>query len=176
MSTTFYIYEVPDYIWPEGDIGKIGCTKEPNVRFRKYKDLTINILEEHADGWIAGNREIELQKEYNYRVDHIHYMVASNIVNARDQASYDNASKEGYRTEEFRQHARENYFKYAYKPFTEAGSKSGKSRRNITFEQAQEIRSKWKFRVYTSKMLAKEYGITNAAVKAILQNRSYKQP
>ena len=84
----YTIYEVPDYIWSNGEIGKIGCTHEPNIRKLAYRNLIFNILEEHTDGWLAGNREIELQKQYNYRVDTIHYMIASNIVNARTSESY----------------------------------------------------------------------------------------
>ncbi len=173
--TTFYIYHVPQYVWPDGRIGKIGCTKEPEVRFKKYKDLFVETLEEHTDGWLAGDREKELQKEYGYRVDDLHYMVTANMVNARTQASYDNADKSYFKTEEWRKRKSEVAKSQDLTLFNLAGRKNGKAHRNITFEQAQEIRSKWKFRVYTSKMLAKEYGITNSAVKAILQNRTYNE-
>ena len=33
------------------------------------------ILETYEDGWVAGDREIELQKEYGYSVDTTHYMI-----------------------------------------------------------------------------------------------------
>ncbi len=61
---TFYVYHVPQYVWSDGRIGKIGCTKEPHIRFLAYKGLSVQILEEHEDGWLAGDREKELQKEY----------------------------------------------------------------------------------------------------------------
>ena len=32
--------------------------------------------ETHEDGWLAGDREIELQKEYGYSVDKSHYMIS----------------------------------------------------------------------------------------------------
>jgi hypothetical protein len=35
-----------------------------------------NVLEEHTDGWLAGDRERELQKEHGYRVDSMHYMIS----------------------------------------------------------------------------------------------------
>jgi hypothetical protein len=34
------------------------------------------ILETYEDGWLAGDREIQLQKEYGYPVDKIHYMIS----------------------------------------------------------------------------------------------------
>ncbi len=37
------------------------------------------ILETYEDGWLAGDREIELQKEYGYQVDQRHYMDTINL-------------------------------------------------------------------------------------------------
>lgn len=34
------------------------------------------ILETHEDGWLAGDREQELQKEYGLPVDKVHYMIS----------------------------------------------------------------------------------------------------
>ena len=34
------------------------------------------ILETHEDGWLAGDREQELQKQYGYKVDTSHYMIS----------------------------------------------------------------------------------------------------
>ena len=65
---TYYIYHVPGV--------KIGCTKELAKRMRDQGFTDWEILEEHTDGWLAGDREIELQKEYGYPVDKSHYMVS----------------------------------------------------------------------------------------------------
>lgn len=57
----YYIYHI------EGI--KIGCTMNPNLRPKKQGYQNYSILEEHTDVYIASNREIELQKEYGYKVD-----------------------------------------------------------------------------------------------------------
>jgi hypothetical protein len=61
----YYIYHI------EGV--KIGCSINPTLRVRQqgYKDLVI--LEEHTDIITASNRELELQKEFGYKVDNIQY-------------------------------------------------------------------------------------------------------
>jgi len=64
----YYIYHVPGK--------KIGCSKEPENRVAKQGFSNFEILETHEDGWIAGDREIELQKEYGYPVDKVHYMIS----------------------------------------------------------------------------------------------------
>lgn len=62
----YYIYHVPGI--------KIGCSQEVERRLIKQGYHNYEILETHEDGWHAGNRELELQKEYGYPVDKIHYM------------------------------------------------------------------------------------------------------
>lgn len=62
----YYIYHVPGI--------KIGCSQEVERRLEKQGYAHYEILETHEDGWIAGNRERELQKQYGYVVDRIHYM------------------------------------------------------------------------------------------------------
>ncbi len=61
-----------------------------------------------------------------------------------------------------------------YKQTEEHFKKIAKIRRMLTYEQAQEIRSKYKFRVYTCKMLAKEFGVTRESIKEIIAGRTYK--
>ena len=63
---TYYIYHI------EGV--KIGCTTNPKYRV-KYQQNHSNweILEEHSDIYIASEREIELQKQYGYKVDKTPY-------------------------------------------------------------------------------------------------------
>jgi hypothetical protein len=57
----YYIYHI------EGK--KIGCTKRLEQRVREQGYDTYTILETHDDIHTAGIREIELQKQYGYRVD-----------------------------------------------------------------------------------------------------------
>jgi hypothetical protein len=57
----YYIYHI---------IGiKIGCTKNPKKRVTSQTNKKWEILETYTDINIASKREIELQKEYGYKVD-----------------------------------------------------------------------------------------------------------
>ena len=64
----YYIYHIP------GD--KIGCTKDLIKRMADQGFTDWEILEEHTEGWLAGDRERELQKEYGYPLDKVHYMIS----------------------------------------------------------------------------------------------------
>lgn len=64
----YYIYHIPGV--------KIGCTKQFEKRISAQGFTDYEILEQHEDGWIAGDRELELQKEYDYPVDAVHYMIS----------------------------------------------------------------------------------------------------
>lgn len=48
--------------------------------------------------------------------------------------------------------------------------------KSITFEQAQEIRKRWKAKEATQTAMALEYGISQAAVSAIVLGKSHRQP
>jgi hypothetical protein len=56
----YYIYHIPGV--------KIGCTKNLGNRMRQTK-LDWEVLETHSDIDIASKREIELQKQYGYKID-----------------------------------------------------------------------------------------------------------
>jgi hypothetical protein len=64
----YYIYHIPGV--------KIGCTKNLEVRIRQQKFTDYVLLEEHADKDTASNREIELQKQYGYKIDRIPYWMS----------------------------------------------------------------------------------------------------
>jgi hypothetical protein len=61
----FYIYHIPNV--------KIGMSKHPLKRVRQQGYTDFEILEEHDDIEVCSNREIELQKEYGYKVDKLKY-------------------------------------------------------------------------------------------------------
>lgn len=54
---------------------KIGCTNNVKVRMRTQhiKEGEYEILEEHTNAKVASIREMELQKQYGYRVDNVPY-------------------------------------------------------------------------------------------------------
>jgi len=64
----YYIYHIP------GE--KIGTSVEPAERVAKQGYTKFDVLEVHSDIYEASDREIELQKEYGYKVDTIPYWVS----------------------------------------------------------------------------------------------------
>lgn len=67
-ETTYYIYHI--------DGIKIGCSTNAEKRVKKQGYTDYTILETHTDIEVASNREIELQKEYGYKVDNIPYSIS----------------------------------------------------------------------------------------------------
>ena len=101
---TYYIYHIPGI--------KIGCTKILKYRMRQQRFTEWEILETHADGWLAGDRELELQKEYSLPVDKVHYMISSEAI-----TKVCNKGGKASRTLTFEQ-AEDIRFKYATKTYT----------------------------------------------------------
>lgn len=92
----YYIYHI------EGI--KIGLTTNIEHRMEEQGFTNYEILiEEQGDydyGWIMGDKELELQKEYGYNVDKTHYMVSRNNRhkwgNSEDQSKYSKQVKNRY--------------------------------------------------------------------------------
>jgi hypothetical protein len=77
----YYIYHI------EGI--KIGCTNKPYRRIEsEQKQLKYEILEEHNDIMFASKREIELQKQYGYRVDTIPYYESIRRINKASKIAH----------------------------------------------------------------------------------------
>jgi len=63
---TYFIYHIKGK--------KIGCTNNIHNRVRLRQQSTdFEVLEQYEDIYVASNREIELQKQYGYKVDTIPY-------------------------------------------------------------------------------------------------------
>jgi len=61
----FYIYHIPGI--------KIGCSTQPDKRVQKQGYTQFEIIEQWEDIHTASKREMELQKEWGYRVDNTPY-------------------------------------------------------------------------------------------------------
>ena len=59
--TKYYIYHIKGK--------KIGCTKNPSNRIKQQTCDDYEILEIHTDIDIASDREMQLQKQYGYKID-----------------------------------------------------------------------------------------------------------
>ena len=81
----YYIYHI------EGV--KIGCTTQPIKRTKEQGFDSFVILEEYNDIYEVSDREIELQKQYGYKVDTIPYWKSSEQL--RKNATFQSASKGG---------------------------------------------------------------------------------
>jgi hypothetical protein len=79
MKNRFYIYHVPGV--------KIGCSQNIKKRINHQKITNYEILEEHTDVYIASNREIELQKQYGYKVDVIPYYQSLKMITKAQKIS-----------------------------------------------------------------------------------------
>jgi len=75
----YKIYHIPNFVHYCGRVGKIGCSKQVDVRMKQNRKTSIKpfdfweILEEYDCKKTAGIRERELQKQYGYKVDAIVY-------------------------------------------------------------------------------------------------------
>jgi hypothetical protein len=90
-ETKYYIYHIPDYIRKNGKIGKIGITENLSERSRhpnSYNGMyNLILLETHTCIYKASEREIELQKEYGYPVDHTPYWKSVSVRKSPDVRS-----------------------------------------------------------------------------------------
>jgi hypothetical protein len=66
----YYIYHIPGI--------KIGCTNNIKLRMQEQKFTNWEILAEYEDIYKASDKEIQLQKQYGYRVDTIPYHISYN--------------------------------------------------------------------------------------------------
>lgn len=77
----YYIYHIPGV--------KIGCTKNPKSRTKQQNATIYEILEIHSDIHLASQRELELQKQYGYKIDTTTYY------NSTKEFKIENAVKAG---------------------------------------------------------------------------------
>ena len=141
----YYIYHIPGV--------KIGCTKDLLKRMADQGFTEWEILEEHTDGWLAGDREIELQKQYSYPVDKIHYMQS-----LKNRPSWDKTGNQSERGKLGVGIKKPGVVEY------------NKTKRLFTFFNVKEIKDKYIPRKYTMKMLAKEYNVSYSVINKIINN------
>jgi hypothetical protein len=85
-STVYTIYHIPGK--------KIGCSNEPNKRVKDQGFDSYEVLERHFDIEVASEREMDLQKEYGYRVDTVPYWLSlTQWMNSRKGAKHTEESK-----------------------------------------------------------------------------------
>ena len=157
----YYIYHIPGK--------KIGCTTEYPQRCIAQGFTNYELLETHNDGWLAGDREKELQKEYGYPVDLVHYMISR-----RNRRVW---------TDEDRMKGKQALEQSGYPHLPKATLAASKKKMKITYEIAQQIRNegyKPKKNQYadgpTLKSIAEKYNVSPQVVKDVIRNRTYTSP
>ena len=145
----YYIYHIPGV--------KIGMTNELEKRMSAQGFTEWEILETHTCIYEGSRRELELQEEYGLPIDHMPYFKVVNI------ATHNSTSKGGRAT-------------VNSDKFFNVCSRGAKSRRKLSFEQAEEIRAKYVPRKYTAKMLAEEYRVLPTTIRKIIYKESYITP
>tara|TARA_R110000796_G_scaffold28190_8_gene77307 strand:- start:448 stop:858 length:411 start_codon:yes stop_codon:yes gene_type:complete len=123
------------------------------------------ILEEHNCIYEVSNREIQLQKDYGLPVDTVPYYI-----------SVQNRYK--FTSEQAAYHGRINGKALKDRVGSPIGGRASKgvprrANRKLTFEQAQEIRSKYIPRKYGLHKLGKEYGVDYNLIFRIVNNLCY---
>ena len=79
MNKIYTIYHIPEFVYSDGSIGKIGVSHRLKGRMKQNLWKSIEgfdnweILEKHTDIYKVSEREIELQKEYGYKIDTVPY-------------------------------------------------------------------------------------------------------
>jgi len=155
----YYIYEIADFIQPDGSIGKIGVSEEPEKRVAKQGYSKHNILEEHTCIYEVSRREQELQRQYGYPVDRTPYW-------------------------EMCQRALKGAASIPHQQLIEMNklSPKGKVNRVLTYQQAEYIRAQYKRgkdvfgKKITYKRIANAMNIKYSVVWDIVKNRTYTTP
>ena len=148
---------------------KIGCSSEPENRVQDQGFTDYEVLEVHTDIYIASDREIELQKQYGYKVDKVPY--------------WQSVENRHAWTDEDRLKAKISLESNGWQNTIRASHAAAKNRKRLTYEIAQQIRQEgWvsKKNQYQDgpslKDIAEKYNTTTTVVKGILQNKTYTSP
>lgn len=158
METIYYIYHIPNYVQRDGSIGKIGVSEQPEIRVKTQKHSQYEILETHTDIFKVSEREIELQKQYGYKVDLLPYY--KTVKTAKSGRGGKVANGKGGRN-----NSKENKSK--------AGKIGGKGNRQLTFDDAQTIRELYSKKVYNQYQLAEMYNVGRTTITQITLNKIY---
>ncbi|MCP4989405.1 MAG: hypothetical protein GY928_26105 [Colwellia sp.] len=169
----YSIYHLPQFVHPNGEIGKIGCTSYNDPQERAIEqDYTFDdfeVLEQYEDIYIASDREIELQKQYGYVVDKTPYFMS--IQNRRTWTDADRQKAQQVLKQNQNQH------------LIKATLAASKSKMKITYEIAQQIRNegyKPKKNQYepgpTLKSIAAKYGYSTQLISSVIKNQTYTSP
>ena len=165
---TYSIYHI------EGD--KIGLTDNMKERMRAQGYTEWEILEEHTCIFTASERELELQRQYGYKVDTVPYwkVVKSNqcpIARAKTSASLKGIKRNFTREHQQKASRAGHLVKLEKGTYDDIG----RQKRKLTFEDAEAIRVLCNNGM-RHRDAAKEYGVSQRTIGCIVNFKIYKKP
>jgi len=157
----YYIYHIKGV--------KIGVSQNPERRVRRQGYSEFEILEEHTDIMKVSERERELQKEYGYRVDSVPFHIT---MERNENARQSNLGKPKGKAHmnKMQRAAKESKLR------VENMSKFNKTKRRLTYTDAQQIRSEYALGAFTYAQLGKMYGVHAVSIMNIIHNKTYVTP
>ena len=162
-NKTYYIYHISKFVWKDGSVGKIGVSYKPKKRTKLQGYSDYEILEQHQCIYKVSDREIELQKQYGYKVDVTPYWKMMN--RAKKSSLIQNGITVGNRNKQSGQ----------IQSIGKLNTTPSYHLRKLTYDIAQSIRSEFKSNRITIKELANKFNVSNTAIVQILNNKTYTQ-
>lgn len=158
----YKIYHIPKFVYPSGSLGKIGLTVQ-DVESRMKGNLNMSVkpfdfwevLEEHDCITKASDREIELQKQYGYKVDTVRYEDFMKNRSTKGTPGHI-ASKE--QRKRMSESAKKRKF-------------HGNSR--LTKEEVLYIREQYKTGKYSQRKLGDVFGLTQTGISRIIKKQTW---
>ena len=174
----YKVYHIPDFVYPNGRIGKVGCSKDIKVRMRANLRKSLKpfdfweILEEYDCKRTAGKRERQLQIEYGYTRDKTLYKGA--VGRRKNYSQSEETKMKISQTLKGRVHSKEERMNNS-----KAKSGSGNPMSKLNEEKVLWIRNQYKRdkdvfgKKITQKRLADAVGVAQGWVSYILSEKSW---
>jgi hypothetical protein len=173
MKETYYIYHIKGV--------KIGVSNNPNRRVKNQGYDSFEILETHKDVIKVSEREIELQKQYGYKVDTIPYHI---FVNGKNQQAGGKivGRKNGIMVTSRPEWSKTasmggkigGKIRAATMTFEERSS-AGKKNRKYSQDEIKWIRQQYATGNYTMKQIRTIFGMAHSACSNIINYKTYKE-
>ena len=147
---------------------KIGVDSNYPARAKVQKLTDYYKMEEHDDIDVAGAREIELQIQ--------HFGKRDNSVSYRQQVELLEKHRVVFNSETGREASLKVQNRGTWATGDQAARGRVKStwRHSLTYEQVEEIKSKYIPRKYSQYRLAEEYGVAQSVISNIITNKNYQ--
>ena len=188
----YKIYHIPDYVYSDGSVGKIGTTCQIKRRMKANLKKSMfhfdywEIIEEHNDKYKASVREIELQKQYGYKEDTIQYHSTIEMSSKGGKAttgSFNYWDKKKHLQAAYKGHAGlmargdwKDLYKKSRQTFKSNGKTRGSKNHRSVFSDQDicDIKNEWNSTDINIRDLAIKYNVVNSVMSNIIRNKTYQ--